>query len=293
MKIRDSWMKTKRQLSYHRIADPEIEAESLLRHILDIERADFFATLNDELTPSQNKAITSLAKRRVTGEPLAYILEHREFYGMDFYINQSVLVPRQETELLVDKVLEFSHKRSHDHAEDRSRQDLEIADIGTGSGAIAIAIAHHLPQATIYASDSSKSALQIADINRHNHYLSDRVHLRQGDLLKALRAPVDVIVSNPPYLTTSEIASCQTEVRWEPMAALHGGDDGLKILRRLLHQAPSYIRPGGQLLMEIAPQLLLAVLQIGRQTCPTASVSFTNDLTGAPRVVSISLPTHV
>ena len=292
MKVRESWMEAEQQLAHHSIPDAGLEAEVLLRHAMHMERADFFAALGDQLTRPQERAATSLLKRRAAGEPLAYILGHREFYGLDFCVDPSVLVPRQETELLVDKVLEFSRDSSLRYAKGRPGQVFEIADVGTGSGAIAIAIAHHLPRATVYATDSSEAALQIADINRRRHAVSERVHIRQGDLLEALRGPVDVIVSNPPYLTTLDIANLQTEVRQEPLAALDGGADGLDVLRRLLRQAPSYIRPGGQLLMEIAPQQLVAVLQIGRQAFPTAQASFTRDLMGAPRVVSIRVPVN-
>ena len=282
MRIRESWMRAGKQLADDGIVEASIEAEVLLRHALDMERADFFAALNDRLTPLQEEAAGRLLERRAAGEPLAYVLGHREFYGLDFCVNPHVLIPRQETELLVDKVLELSRESPE--------QRLQIADVGTGSGAIAVAIARNLPLATIYATDSSQEALDVAGVNVRRHRLSERVHLRHGDLLEVLTTPVDVIVSNPPYLRTSEIAGLQHEVTREPACALDGGTDGLDIMGRLFRQALHYMRPGGRLLVEIAPQQLEPVLRMGRQAFPVARISFDRDLLGSPRVVSIALP---
>ena len=172
----------------------------------------------------------------------------------------------------------------------RPDQEPVIVDVGTGSGAIAIAIARHLPTATIYATDRSHEALLVADVNRRGHAVSDRVHLIQGDLLESLREPVDVIVSNPPYLTTEELARAQPEIRSEPPQALDGGKDGLDITRRLLRQARSHLRPEGLMVVEIAPQQVGPAMQMGREAFPTAAVSFSLDLSRQPRLVSIILP---
>ena len=284
MRVRESWVHATGRLARQGVADAGLEAEVLLRHALDMERAEFFAALNDRLASRDEALMGRLVQRRIDGEPLAYILGRREFYGLDFWVNPYVLIPRQETELLVDGVLEF--------AGSRPEQRLAIADVGTGSGVIAVAIAHHLPKATVYAMDSSREALEVADINRRRHSVTSRVHLRQGDLLEALQISVDVIVSNPPYLRADEIIGLPPEIRREPSCALNGGHDGLDTIRRLLCQAPSYIRPGGQLLMEIAPQQLDDVLLMGQDVFPTAEVSFRRDLSSAARVVSIGLPDH-
>jgi release factor glutamine methyltransferase len=165
-----------------------------------------------------------------------------------------------------------------------------IADVGTGSGAIAIAIARHLPTATIYATDRSHEALLVAGVNRRRHGVTDRVHLVQGDLLGPLREPVDVIVSNPPYLTTEELARAQPEIRREPRQALDGGEEGLDITRRLLRQARGHLRPEGLIVVEIAPQQLAHVTRMGAEAFPAAAVSFSLDLSRQPRLVSIMLP---
>ena len=281
MKIRESWVQAKEQLAASAIADADIEAEVILRHTLGAERAQYFAALNDQLSGAHEEQVSRWIRRRIAGEPLAYILGHREFYGLDFYVNSSVLIPRQETELLVDKVLECS--------KERPSQYLQVGDVGTGSGAIAVAVARHLPKATIYAIDSSHEALLVANSNRRRHGVAGRVHLLQGDLLNGLNAPLDVIVSNPPYLRSGEIVALPQEIRREPVRALDGGPNGLEIIERLIRQAPFRIRPGGRVLLEVAPQQLESVLRIGREVFPTAQLSFAHDLSGAARVVSIEL----
>ena len=282
MMIRDFWMRVSKQLADEGIVESGIEAEIILRHTLDMERADFFAALDDRITPLQERKTGRLLERRVAGEPLAYMLGHREFYGLDFYVNPHVMIPRQETEILVDKVLNLS--------KEEPSQRLQIADVGTGSGAIAVAIAHNLPSATLYATDSSREALSAAKVNVRCHRLSERIHLCYGDLLEALSDPVDIIVSNPPYLKTSEIAGLQPEVTREPVCALDGGTDGLDVMKHLFRQAPYYMRPGGRLLVEIASQQLESVLWMGRCAFPTARISFDRDMLNLPRVVSIAMP---
>ena len=282
-------MRITAKLEHAQIAEAGIEAEVLIRHALAMDRAQFFAALNEQLAPNREARIRRLVGRRMAGEPLAYIARRREFYGLDFYVNPSVLIPRQETELLVDKVLELFPVGPSD-AQDGLGRQVAIADVGTGSGAIAIAIAHHLPGATVYATDSSRRALDVADINRRRHAVAGSVHLRQGELLEALEAPVDAIVSNLPYLTTDELAGLPREIRREPSRALDGGADGLDIIRRLVREAPSHLCSGGRVLVEIAPQQVGSVLRFGREAFPAADLSVARDLLGLPRVVTIASP---
>ena len=284
MKVRQAWAGTTEQLSRSAVVDAGIEAEALLRHSLNMDRARFFASLDDDLDSSSSATIAELVERRIGGEPLAYMLESREFYGLDFYVNSDVLIPRQETELLVEMVLEF--------ANERPERDLVIADVGTGSGAIAIALAHHLDRAAAYATDSSHEALLVADINRRRHGVEDRVHLVHGDLLDPLPAPVDVIVSNPPYLTAAQMGALARELRREPSQALNGGADGLDTTGRLIRQAPLHMHPAGRVLVEIAPEQLDSVFQIGQDAFPAAHLSYSRDLLGLARVVAIQLPSR-
>ena len=282
MKVREAWISTTEQLEHSAVLDAGIEAEALLRHALNMDRPQFFASLDDDLDGSHSASIAGLVERRMRGEPLAYILGSREFYGLDFYVNSDVLIPRQETELLVETVLEFSSERPERH--------LVIADVGTGSGAIAIAIARHLDRATIYAIDSSHEALLVAATNRRRHAVEDRVHLLHGDLLDPLPTTVDVIVSNPPYLSSAQMCALARELRREPSRALNGGADGLDTVRRLLRQAPSHTSPGGRVLVEIDPEQLSAALQIGQDAFPSARLSHSPDLLGLARAVIIELP---
>lgn len=244
-----------------------------------LDRARFFASLEESLAPYQQAQVEELVRLRLTGEPLAYILGHREFYGLDLAVNPHVLIPRQETELLVDKALELCAKKGWEHP--------LIADIGTGSGAIAIAIACNLPAATIYATDLYREALAVADTNSRKHGVSDRVRLRQGDLLEALDAPVNLIVSNPPYIKTEDIATLAPEVRREPRWALDGGTDGLRVIARLLEQAPSHLLPGGCVILEMSPEQREAVARLVRNAFPDASTSFACDLLGLTRAALI------
>ena len=279
MKVRECWADARDALARCGIADASIEAEVLIRTALCMERADFVAALNTTLSRDRARQVDGLVQRRTIGEPLAYIAGHREFYGLDFLVDSRVLIPRQETELLVDQVLEFS--------DSLGGPPLEVADVGTGSGAIAITIAHHLPAATVYAADSSGEALTVADMNRRRHGVTDRVRLCPGDLFEALPGPVDVIVSNPPYVASDELLALPTEIQWEPRRALEGGPDGLAVTTRLLRGAPSCLHPGGRLVLEIAPQQLEAASKIAVDSFPGGHISFERDLAGLPRAIII------
>ena len=282
MKIAESLVLATETLSEAGIADARLEAEVLLRHVLGADRAGFFASVREDLRPPREHHMGHLVQRRVRHEPLAYITGHREFYGLDFAVNPGVLIPRQETELLVEKALEFCSSLRPD-------AQPTIADIGTGSGAIAIAIAHHAPRATIHATDTSPSALATADVNRHRHGVANRVHLHPGDLLGALTASVDLVVSNLPYVPTGEISDLALELRREPRSSLDGGGDGLDLIRRLLGQVAGRVRPYGRVLLEISPEQLESVCTAATASVPRAHVSFHRDLLGLPRAVEVRL----
>ena len=287
MRLRNSWLRARDGLAARGVEEPVLEAEVLHRQALDIDRAEFYAGLNEQLSAEQREAVDELLRQRQQGDPLAYVVGRREFYGLEFEVGPAVLIPRQETELLVDKALEMTGAAGRSQGADTHVQGPLVVDVGTGSGAVAIAIAVHLPRATILATDKSREALHIADANRHRHGVSDRVHLVQEDLLRGFLGMADVIVSNPPYLRTGEIESLAPELAHEPRIALNGGADGMDVIRRLLGQASSMLRPGGRVLVEIAPWQLEAVLEMGRQGLAGATVSFDRDLMGCPRVVSI------
>ena len=228
MRLREAWARSRGRLERATIPDADIEAQVLLRNWLGIDRATFHASRDRELSDKDAEAFERTVERRIEGEPLSYITGHREFYGLDFVVTPDVLVPRQETEFLVEAVLEYARSFG------RNGSALTIADIGTGSGAIAVALASHLPNVTVYATDVSRGALRVADENVRRHGLEGRVHLRHGDLFEALDGPVDVVASNPPYLSDDEVVELPPDVKREPRLALAAGSDGMDVLRGLI-----------------------------------------------------------
>ena len=281
MRLREAWARSRRQLERASIPDADIEAQVLLRNALGIDRATFHASLDRELSDEDADAFERMVQRRIEGEPLSYITGHREFYGLEFAVTPDVLVPRQETEFLVEAVLE--HARSRGGDEDA----LTIADIGTGSGCIAVALASHLPNVTVYATDVSHEALRVAGENVRRHGLEGRVRMRHGDLFKALEGPVDVVVSNPPYLSDDEAVDIPPDVKREPSVALVAGQDGMDMLRRLIVGAREYVRLGGMLALEIDPRRVETVEKLVGETFPGGEVGVVKDHAGLDRVVKV------
>lgn len=260
------------------IEDASLEGELLLRHVLGISRTQLYLDLNRELSPEQEKNLHHLIKRRWRGEPSAYITGHREFYGLDFYVDHNVLIPRPESELLVEKAVKLAQNRAVS----------TIAEIGTGCGAIAISLALNLPEAKIYATDISAPALEVARFNCRQHGVTDRICLLQGDMLAPLPEPVDLVVANLPYVRESEL-SRTGPLSFEPILALNGGADGVEKIDRLCRQASDRLRPGGCLLLEIGQGQGKAVTALLRRLFPSAQVEVTPDFSSTERVVSMCL----
>ena len=281
MRLREAWARSRRRLERATIPDADIEAQVLLRNWLGIDRATFHASRDRELSDKDATAFERTVERRIEGEPLSYITGHREFYGLDFVVTPDVLVPRQETEFLVEAVLEYARSFG------RNGSALTIADVGTGSGAIAVALGRHLPNATVYATDVSRAALRMADENVRRHGLEGRVHLRQGDLFEALDGPVDVVASNPPYLSDDEVVDLPPDVKWEPRLALAAGSDGMDVLRGLIVGTCDYVKPGGLLAFEIDPRRLEAVESLARKTFAGGEITVVKDYAGLDRVVTV------
>lgn len=252
-----------------------LDAELLLAHVLGCSRARLLAELQEQVRPEQAHRFAELVARRTSGEPVAYLVGRREFYGLDLLVDARALVPRPETELLVEQALQVAADLP---------ANCRIADIGTGSGAIAIALASKLPAARIYATDLSAVALELARLNVARHGMQERVQLLQGDLTAPLPEDVDMIVSNPPYTIISDIDA--NVRRYEPHLALDGGSDGLAVYRRLIGAAAGRLRPGGAILLEIGSGQAAAVLELLRQAMPTAQLALYHDLAGHERVVS-------
>jgi release factor glutamine methyltransferase len=257
---------------------PRLDAELLLAYVLGWTRARLLAYADEAPDAAQVARFRQLVARRAHLEPVAYLIGEREFYGLTLAVDRRVLVPRPETELLVELAL------THALAPDPARP-LRIADVGTGSGAIALALAHHLPTAHIFATDMSREALDVAAANLARHNLGARVTLAQGDLLAPMAngPPLDLIVSNPPYTVLAEID--EGVRRHEPRLALDGGPDGLEVYRRLAQQAPPLLHPGGALLLEIGATQAQAVVAMLQAAFPGAAVAVHRDLAGHPRVV--------
>ena len=267
--------RARRILAANNIEDALLESELLLRHILKVSRAQLYTALNLELSSEQGDTFWHLIERRLNGEPTAYITGHREFYGLDFHIAPCVLIPRPESELLVEKTLSLA--QSHTLS--------TIAEIGTGCGAIAISLALNLPQAKICATDISASALKVALFNCQKHGVVNRVHLLQGNMLDPLPEPVDLIVANLPYVKDSELSPTD----FEPVLALNGGSDGLEKIRQLCCQVSHKLRPEGCLLLEIGQGQEKEVTSLLSGVFPAARIEVTPDLGGIDRLVSLCL----
>lgn len=262
-----------------------LEAELLVRHVTGLDRAGIFARSRDALTPAEYHDLRRVTLRRMRREPLPYILGRWEFSGLSFAVSSAVMVPRPETETLVEQALAWRERR---RAADPG--PVAIADVGTGSGCVAVALATRLADDKFVAVDVSADALAVASENVARHGVNDRVRLLESDLLSAVSEPLDLIVANLPYIPDAEVPSLQPEVsRFEPPAALGGGPDGLSIIRRLLSQAQSLLAPRGAVMLEINPPQSAVLPSEVRDAFPGAEVRVVKDLAGLDRVVVIDL----
>ena len=265
--------------------EARLEAEVLLRHVLGFDRAGFLVRRAEDLPEDALARLLPLLERRLAREPLAYIIGHKEFYGLDFLVDRRALIPRPETEGLVERVFALV---SAGGPFNRPGYTPAIVDVGTGSGCIAVALAVHLPGARVWATEVSEGALALARESAGRRAVGERITFLQGDLLTPLTHQVDVIVSNPPYIAGEEIDSLPPEIaRYEPRAALDGGADGLAVIRRLLTQAPAHLKPGGAVLLEIGAGQGSEVARLAQAALPAATVVVQNDLAGLERYVTI------
>ncbi len=272
--------KTERRLANAGIGDARIEADLVWMTALEVDRAELYARLQETPLSGQAQDAESLIQRRLRHEPAAYIMGKREFYGLELTVAPGVLIPRPDTEALVEEALRIAARLGGEH--------LAIADVGCGSGAIGIALAFHLPGAEVHAIDVSPRALEVAAMNAERHGVSSRVHFLEGDLLAPLPHPVDLIVANLPYVRSDEIPTLEPEIRlYEPREALDGGVDGLDVVRRLLGQAPSHLAPGGAVLLELDPRQIERARSFAGDALPRSSLRTVRDLAGRDRVLVI------
>ncbi len=263
------------------IAEAPLEAELLLAEALETDRTGLLAALTDQFSDNRQQILDSLVSRRTRREPLAYLRGEREFYGLEFQVGSGVLIPRPETETLVEEALALAAQRE-------SGQDTIIADVGTGSGIIAVSLAVHLPHSKVYATDLSSTALSTARGNARRHGVDARISFLGGDLLEPLPERVDIVATNLPYLPTNAIPDLEPEVSlYEPREALDGGPDGLEVVRRLLRQASGHMRPGAALLLELDPWQMDAASRAALEALPGATVRRVRDLAGDERVLVV------
>ncbi len=263
---------------------PHTEAERLLAHVLQVARTALLAHPEWPLQPQTARHYTDLVQQRAAGTPLPYLIGDIEFYGLPLTVTPAVLIPRPETELLVTLALERLS----------TLVNPRVVEIGTGSGCIAVTLAVRSPGLHLFATDLSAAALHIARQNARRHCVSGRIVWLQADLLTALRGPVDLIVSNPPYVAEAEWDELPLSVRQEPRTALLGGPQGISVIARLLRQAHDRLADGGYLLVEIGEQqgeaaLLSARAALEDRLARDADLHIHRDLAGKDRILEVRL----
>jgi release factor glutamine methyltransferase len=273
------------RLREHGVSDERRSATLLLGQALGVDRAYLITHASDDLDETHYQTFSRMIERRAVGEPVQYITGHQEFYGLDFKVTPDVLIPRPETEFLIEQVIKYARLN------DSTRQPL-IVDAGTGSGCIAVTLALHIKNARLLATDISHAALDVALENAERLGATDSIEFLQGDLLaplsgRGLESRVDFLVSNPPYVASREASTLQREViDWEPHAALFAEEEGLKFYRRLLNEGLQYVRREGLFICEIGYTQLDAIRQmIDPKLWRLEEV--TNDLQGIPRTLTI------
>lgn len=259
------------------LEDPRLETEILLAHALKIKHSTLITDQLRAIEPLRQTLFEQFIARRLKYEPTAYIVGYQPFLGLDFKVDKRVLIPRPETELLVENALSLISHSSLDICH------FSVVDVGTGSGCIAITLAKKLPTAKVIAIDLSVNALALAKENAITHGVN--VSFLEGDLLSPLKEKVDLIVSNPPYIPTADLAGLDPDVKdWEPVGALDGGNDGLDYIRRLIKDAPAHLNPGGKLLFEFGfgqAELIKAIFTADNRY---SQVEIFNDYAGIPRI---------
>jgi release factor glutamine methyltransferase len=317
MTIRETLAEGTASLAAAGIETPGLDSSLLLAEVLNTGRSKLTAAAHDNISQTSVTAFRQLINRRQSGECAAYILGRKEFYGLEFLVNPSVLVPRPDTETLVEIALKKIGNREEgtgskeQRTESRTvagKQSIRMLDLCTGSGAIAIALKHTMPELEVWATDISAEALETAKANAARLLPPNSIRFLQGDLYNALtnqtatkkitpidseqhspfpspQSPVPMIVSNPPYIPSAEIPSLPPEVRMEPALALDGGDDGLHIIRKIISRAPEFLCKGGCLLLEADPRQMAAIVSLYKEA-GFSDIQTHADLSGRERVIS-------
>lgn len=261
---------------------PDLDVSILLAHVLHTTRTALYARLEDELSPDDAEKFKQLIQRRGQGEPIAYITGQKEFMGLSFKVNPDVLIPRPETELMVEAAIE----------EIKARENASVADIGSGSGAIAVSIARLAPEVSkVYATDISPQALQVAEMNARFHQVEDRIDFKCGDLFEPLSEKVDIVIANLPYVAHSESEVMPADVLlYEPHLALFSESEGLEMIGRLLMQVPDYLHDHGSIFLEFGYRQREPLQRLIERYLPRSSAKFYTDYAGWDRFVHIKMP---
>jgi release factor glutamine methyltransferase len=269
-------------LRQHGAENPRLDAEVLLAEARGCRRIDLYTAYGEPADDATRTAFREMVRRRAAGTPVAYLVGHREFYSLEFEVTPDVLIPRPETELLVVALLDRVKRRPP------SEGVIEIADVGTGSGILAVCAAKYVPNSRVTAIDISPAALAVARRNAERHGVSEGILFVEGDLLSAEPAVprFDYILSNPPYVSTAEMANLALEVRdHEPDVALRAGERGTDVIAPLIEQAVGRLQRGGSLLIEVSPMIATEVEQLIHGTSNLEPGTTIRDLAGHPRVV--------
>ncbi|HEY5648895.1 MAG TPA: peptide chain release factor N(5)-glutamine methyltransferase [Nitrospiria bacterium] len=267
---------------------PRLEAEWMVGHVAGKNRAELISRSREFLGRISQSRLEDMVRRRKNREPIQYLLGSQEFWGLEFQVGPEVLIPRPETEHLIEAVREQVIDTD---------APLQAADLGTGSGCLAVTLARLYPGSQFFAVDLSEPSLEVARGNAKRHGVEKRIRFLRGNLTRALHTEVperslDFIISNPPYIPSGEIDGLQPEVsRFEPRIALDGGADGLAFFRRMVKETVCFLRPGGNLLLEIGKGQVEAVLEMARNTGWKVR-RVINDLQGIPRTVVLERPTN-
>ena len=277
------------RLTAAHVGSPRLNAELLLMFTVSRDRAYLFAHPEYELTAEEQARYQAALAQRARGVPAQYITGHQEFWGMDLIVTSAVLIPRPETEHVIETVLQLAGGMPYGVRASSPGYSTRIVDVGTGSGCIAIALAKEFPHAEVHATDISPAALEVAQANAARHQFENRIRFHQADLLQGLDpGAFDLVVSNPPYVGESEADQVQLEVRkFEPRNAVFAGPTGLEVIERLIPQAHTALKPGGWLIFEISGTTADRVKPLFDQW---KHFQITNDLQGIPRVVAAQKP---
>ena len=277
------------KLKKSEIEFPEINADTLLAYILSCDRANLYTNPDDLINDSDICKYNELIHKRASHVPLQYITKRVEFMSLDFVVDEGVLIPRPETEILVEAVIKKTdNKLYHD-------RKITIIDIGTGSGNIAVSLAKNISNVKIYASDISREALTVANENVLRHDVTDKIHLLHGNVFEAFssnvkKGQVDFIVSNPPYVSKSESKNLEPElIDHEPLLALIGGEDGLFFYKQIIKDAADWIKPGGYLIIEIGETQANSIIKLMQNELHYDEIEIINDLQGKERIISAKI----